>query len=496
MQRYWEQYHEDDDEALAGWLAATLVPTAALADTFTVTTTADTCSSTPPLCTPGTLAGTWNCAELRSAFETINASTVVGASHVIQLPAGTITFHNPTTPWVLENDNECGDMDLTFPVDLTIIGTPGSSVLDANGGNTDDRALDFHAGSVTLVGFSVKNGNAQIGFTGIDPAAPNYGGGGVRSFVPLTLEGMTLSLNALSCTGPFAHGGGGALFVQGAATVRDSLISENSAQECAGGGLHVTGALTMSDSHVRQNLSDQGGIGGGIALDGGGASVITRSSVSVNTTSRSGGGVWVFGGGTSLELRDSAVHDNVVNWFAPTCATCPTGGGGISILDTASVLVHNSTISTNAVAPTVGGSSPTPVGGGIWVASPGATLDLEYATVADHIMPSPTMSTGLQCDGVCTVEDTIIEDRCAGLGSLAWGGTSVDSGGGTCGTGPSIVPAFLGPLGFYGASPTETHDHPVGSPADNAANPATCPAADQRGVTRSPTCDVGAHEVP
>ena len=51
----------------------------------------------------------------------------------------------------------------------------------------------------------------------------------------------------------------------------------------------------------------------------------------------------------------------------------------------------------------------------------------------------------------------------------------------------------LGPLQDNGG-PTWTHAIPKTSPAYNAGDDRGCPATDQRGMTRVPTCDIGAYE--
>jgi|GEM_PF-5862033 len=66
-------------------------------------------------------------------------------------------------------------------------------------------------------------------------------------------------------------------------------------------------------------------------------------------------------------------------------------------------------------------------------------------------------------------------------------------------TGPGDLPGtnpLLGPLANNGG-PTNTHALLAGSSAIDAGNNSTCPAADQRGVTRpqGPFCDMGAYEL-
>jgi hypothetical protein len=480
---------------LAGWLAATLMPTSALADTFTVTGLGDTCAvpSAINLCT-NVGAGQWTCTELRHAFNDINLGTGT-APHVIELPAGTITL-SPGLPVPAENANECGDMDLLAPVGLTMNGHPSGTVIDADGFRTRDRAFDLRAGSVSLDGFTITDGFAMLGLPG-DPAYPNHGGGGIRSFAMLTLRDMIITTNRAESIYTSDPGGGG-VYVTAQVDVVDTFITENVVIEGVGGGIHAVGGASIQDSAIRQNLASAGGWGGGVALSGGAGSTLTRTTISANSASALGGGMVVFGPGTSVDVVESVIDNNLLNWNAPMCTTCKAGGGGLAVHQGGIVDLFNSTISTNNVNPVVDPSAPTPAGGAIWVTNPAATVTLDYVTISQNTV-TPSSGTafpnGLECDGTCTVGDSIAEDTCFTGGTLTWGITSIDAAGGSCSGGPSVAP-FLLPLALSGGSPTRTHAHLPVSPADNAANPATCPAIDQRGVNRNPSCDVGAHEVP
>jgi len=475
----------------------------ALADTFNVTGTGDTCwfTSTPPAaCTP-TGPGSWDCNELRQAVHAINTGTGTGP-HVISLPAATIELDVPLGLG-LEDNNQCQDLDLTSASDVTIVGVPGASVIDVGGtrfpiaDRTHDRAFDVHAGSLTLRDFEIKNARTTIGIVGIDPAAPNHGGGAVRSVVPLTLERMVIINNSVEGTNPLLHPGGGGIYAADTLDVFESDIVENNAPECVGGGLHASGGLTMTDSLVRNNLAASGGIGGGVALDGGINSVIERSTINSNGTSQMGGGIYLFGAGTALSLESSTVDNNRVLWNAPMCGSCVTGGAGIAVDQGTDLSSFNSTISTNSANPILGAGSPNPVGGAIWVTNSAASVDLEYTTIAKNQVTRKMgpADSGLRCDGTCESDDSIHEDPCAPAGALTWNLGNIDAAGGSCSGGPAVA-AFLLPLSTSGGSPTETHPHYIGSPADGAANAATCPMVDQRGINRPTPCDSGAHEVP
>jgi len=90
------------------------------------------------------------------------------------------------------------------------------------------------------------------------------------------------------------------------------------------------------------------------------------------------------------------------------------------------------------------------------------------------------------------------------VGAFGSGPVSLTSGGHNVATDATCAPvptdqvvgsALLGPLGDNGG-PTPTHALLPSSPAIDAADPALCPATDQRGVARpqGAACDVGSFE--
>ena len=117
-----------------------------------------------------------------------------------------------------------------------------------------------------------------------------------------------------------------------------------------------------------------------------------------------------------------------------------------------------------------GGGGGTSLGGG---------LDMASATVGSSIVAA---NAGGDCSGAIISSGHDIDD---------------DSSCGFTGAGDrSGVNALLGPLGEHGGT-GETLMPLAGSPALDAADPAACPATDQRGVSRpqGAGCDIGAVEV-
>ena len=99
-------------------------------------------------------------------------------------------------------------------------------------------------------------------------------------------------------------------------------------------------------------------------------------------------------------------------------------------LEGATLSGFNSTISTNRVNPISSTSAP-PVGGAIWVTSSGGTSDLDYVTIADNTLTpfgGTAGANGQQCDGTCSMDDTLVEDPCVTSGTLTFGPWNVDAG--------------------------------------------------------------------
>ena len=183
-----------------------------------------------------------------------------------------------------------------------------------------------------------------------------------------------------------------------------------------------------------------------------GTLTVTNSTFSDNRTDH---GVVNFG---TLTVTNSTFSDNRANQF----------GGGIYNAERGTLTVTNSTFS---------GNSATYGGGGI---DNRGTLTLTNSTIALNTAP-----TGPDISGtVSTASHNLI-------------GKTAGSSGVTHGVNGNIVTSDpkLGPLADNGG-PTKTMALLAGSPAIDAALRSSCPARDQRGVTRPQGngCDIGAFE--
>ena len=197
---------------------------------------------------------------------------------------------------------------------VTITG-PGSSNLaidaDADAANESRVIYIDSAVTVSLTGLTVTHGYTTARGGGIRNEGgtltvqdccitDNYGkyGGGILNTGTLILQDSTLSGNSSSYGGGFRNW-------YGTATVIGSTITGNYVYGL-GGGLSNTGTLTVEDSSISDNesLTDAGGI----YNDDDGAATIRNTIISGNTAGVHGGGIQMLDG--SMDLANTTVLDN------------------------------------------------------------------------------------------------------------------------------------------------------------------------------------------
>lgn len=269
---------------------------------------------------------------------------------------------------------------------------------------------------------------------------------------------------------------GGGIRNFGTLTLRDCIVSENSAN--GGGGIANSGDLTLIDSMVKDNIAY------GIGPRG--------------QECRNGGGIQC--GSGKLMLFNSTVTGN------QSGVKGRARGGGIHIGCGCQAVIANSTISNNE-APREGGLTYTggdSLGGGIYVAG---ELQLINSTIADNHAAG-------EAGGIYILEkmdyiNTMIANNTGKGGNCILGGPSarigtnisnwVEDGG--CDAEHTGNP-MLGPLEDNGGV-TLTHALLPGSPAIDAVPAVYCSLpTDQRGAPRPVTpsddelhCDIGAYEL-
>ena len=391
----------------------------------------------------------------------------------ITLPPGTYTL---SIQGQGENAAATGDLDITGDLSITGDG-PASTIID--GGAAQDTIFQILPGAAASIsGIAIRNANPGGGYAGgldnggslnlsdcaITDNTASANGGGAWNDGTMTLDMCTVSGNV-------ADGNGGGLYNRnGALTISNSTISNNTADPFEGGGIYNNnGTVAIDDSVITGNsaVTNGGAVGSDHSL------TISDSTIAGNEAGEDGGGIYNY---ATMTLERSTVAGN----------TAGVQGGGI--VDAGVAVLTNVTVSGNSV--------PGNGTGGVY--NPNDDLTITNSTITGN---SATHTGGFRSLSTATIKNTIVANNigpdCSGnVGSITSAGHNLDSDN-TCdltagGDLPGVNP-MLGPLADNGG-PTGTHALLEGSPAINAGDGGACPATDQRGFTRVGICDVGAYE--
>ncbi len=394
--------------------------------------------------------------------------------------------------------------------------------------NTDDPALDieFLADIVLTAALPLLDNpeTTSIELRGNGHTLDGHGHGPILSIGPgtwVTVERLTLTGGAA----PGADDCGGAIFVAGLLSLRDSVISGNSATR--GGGLCVIGAnrediaqLTLYDSVVNGNTAQLGG-GGIFARATGGAAFNVSVYGSTLTRNRTTSG----DGGAIHAAADAGTLRTAIWMSAVTGNFAVNGGGLYNVADAtgggiAEANVYNTTFSGN-VALGEGGAIANYVTSPIdeardRVAAGPQRPNIAEARVATNFT-TITANTAYHGSGVFSPGDaffwptaTIIAGNAPGGGDcgqrISSGGYTMD-GDGSCQLfeDNDDLPrgrADLQPLAVNPPGATATHALGPNSEARNrvSVDMGYCQEleTDQRGVARPQPagegCDIGAYE--
>jgi CSLREA domain-containing protein len=352
---------------------------------------------------------------------------------------------------------------------------------------TNTTVTDNHAGPGGNGGAG-GGGGAGNPFGNAGGAGGNGGsGGGVFSVVGnhvVTLTNATISANTTG-DGGNANGGGNGDPSGGASNTGAAGGDGGSGGD--GGGLAVFGPFTITQSTVSANVTGIGGTGGGGGFGGGGA----RGGGGLGGRGGTGGGV--LAGFTQpsspFSLTNSTIANNTTghggNGGVPSGAGGGGGdGGGVWLSETGTIV--SATIAQNHAGSggLLGGGGTQARdggGGGLWIQSSQPTASAANTVFASNTIPGGAQNCGSNPPG-----------------SVADGGHNLSFPDATC-PGINRDPA-LGPLQDNGG-PTQTMALGGASAALDQipSGPASCPAGDQRGVSRpSPAgglCDIGAFEL-
>ena len=208
--------------------------------------------------------------------------------------------------FTVTNTADSGAGSLRYEIDLAN-SSAGANTVDFDGTvfNTPQ--------TITLTGGQLELSNTSGTETITGPAAGVTVSGGGLSRVFQVDANVTASISGLTITGGQVSGSGGGLVNDGATTLTDCTISDNSAD--SGGGLANYGTTTLTDCTVSGNSASQNGGGLYNVL---GTTLLSYCTVSGNScVAGDGGGLENYNGTTTL--TDCTVSGNSA-----------LGGGGLS----------------------------------------------------------------------------------------------------------------------------------------------------------------------
>lgn len=350
-----------------------------------------------------------------------------------------------------------------------------------------------------LLSGGTAGGTGGIDIRGQGPASTVIDANGMGAGIALgDLTTGSSSIEALKVTGGNLSTGGGIYVAASHVSIRDVLMSNNSATQ--GGGLYVDRVahdVTVSHSAIAQN---EASFGGGIRSFGRDVT-IKKTSIEANNAGE-GGGLDLrpgpVGKTSATTIRASTISGNFalkgaglladgqptfdpeqrpprVEFLNSTLAenSASAEGGGVLADNGAKVTLASSTVARNVADDdgTGGGS-----GGGVEQHS-GAHLNLEDSVVGANVVGAS--GSGPQCAGSLAANaGTVLQTQAVACT--------------VTGTPVLVGDPMLGPLGDNGGL-TRTIELLSGSAA--VANAESCPKHDQRGVRRPHSgCDSGAYE--
>ncbi|NWJ46952.1 MAG: hypothetical protein HXX08_13910 [Chloroflexi bacterium] len=354
----------------------------------------------------------------------------------------------------------------------------GGGALDLRNNNYGDAS---GKGSVSITATTFTN---NLVTTAVDPNTnTNPSGGAISAF------GLDIGIHNSTFIGNTATFAGGAISGNNYnLTVENSTFESNVAERGAGaifftdytfpgalqGNLVITGSTfkTNHETKTGSGTNDFYPFGGALSIMNAPAS-ISNSTFSGNTALEPGGAIHFNSAGLlSLNIYGSTFNGN----------TSERSGGAIN--GWGKTNITNSTFSGN-----IGGS--------------GAAINTrdDVATVLNSTISGNRSISGqgggISANGnVLTFQNTILANNTGGncYGSVTSAGNNLQYGDSSCpntlNQNPKLDPNGLQDNGGL----TQTIALLGGSPAIDSGNNSTCPAVDQRGVSRNGPCDIGAYE--
>jgi hypothetical protein len=417
---------------------------------------------------------------------------------------GTALTLTNTTVMTNTAANEGAGMQIYGNLNITGGSINANTVTDSASGQ--GSGLDYDGTeTVTVNGTDISGNHAGI-VSGTGGGINFAGGSGSMFLTNVTVNNNTSATGA----GIYFHGGtmsitggsinsntGGAIRVKtGSLIMSGATVSSNtSAIASYSPGLDLTGTSSaISTSTISNNTSSVNDGGGGIFLKSG-MLTVTMSTISGNhltSTASSGGGIGTLSG-TTLAMNTSTISANQA-WdgagllsAGTTTISNTTFSGNLSTFGGG---IYGNAGTTTLSNVTISANQASTHGGGVY--NPGATLNLKNTLIAGN---TATIQ-GPDCMNLATLTSQgynllgIVDPvQCPGVTN----GVNGDI------VGSAAIPInpSLGALANNGGA-TLTQALLTGSLAINTADLAagTCPATDQRGITRPQNgrCDIGAFE--
>jgi hypothetical protein len=386
---------------LCSALAILLFMHPALATTYTVNSTLDlldgdigdgVCATASPgsVCT------------LRAAVMQANARP---GPDTISVPAGTYAL----TRVGYDAAALIGDLDVTD--DLTITGSGGAVMIDANGAFTADRAFEVLTGTLlTLHSVTIQNGNT--------PDA----GGAIDVHGNLNLTNVMIQNNTATQGGGGIHASG-----SGILQISSSTIRNNSTQGNGGGGEVVGSSQPFPSVNIANSFIENNRALGAFS-SGGGLTLNTARGSILNTTLRNN--IANDGGGLSYSSVTAGVRLDLMNTLVIS-NSATSKGGGLSLSGTTGLT--NSQIVSNAASLWAGGlmvfpgnhtwtdvtisANTAPSCGGIRIDN--GTLNLNHGWIENNVVQS---DGGGLCNlfGTVHLTDTSVLNNHAAQGGGIW----------------------------------------------------------------------------
>lgn len=303
--------------------------------------------------------------------------------------------------------------------------------------------------------------------------------------------GHNVSISGLKFYDGYSNTGAGAAVFTTFASVSEfeDCVFDSSNCTSSGGAIYVQGAMTLKNCDITNNTAIGGG--GGIQIFNGTSLTVLDCNIS-NNEGADGGGILAIN--SLVSIRNSSISNNIGN----------SSGAAVCVENT-SLTIVNSTISGNLLNP--GGMFR---GSAIFDNNLSGTHDLifSHVTFADNSgvdsllsLNNAMVSTTINL----TIGNCIFDNLVPGYDATNFGTINIVSDGSNICADGSLAAILVGPNDMNNTDPmldaladnggpTKTHALLAGSPAIDQAQLAYAEMADQRSYFREGLPDIGAYE--